>query len=158
MLRQHRVEPTLSFAAALPEVRVDPMRLEQALTEIFSNALNAMPDGGRLAIQAQPESVESGAAGVALEITDSGGGIPAEILANVCEPFFTTRPEGTGLGLATAKRYVEEAGGRLEITSVVGRGTTVRLWLPVPSGDAAPAPAAAPGPPAAIPARARNLA
>ena len=166
LLRQHRVEPTLSFAAALPEVRVDPMRLEQALTEIFSNALDAMPDGGRLAIQAQPESVESGAAGVALEITDSGRGIPAEILANVCEPFFTTRPEGTGLGLATAKRYVEEAGGRLEITSVVGRGTTVRLWLPVPSGDAAPpappAPpvpqAAAPGPPAAIPARARNLA
>src|SRR5438067_49009 len=97
LLRQHRVEPTLSFAAALPEVRVDPMRLEQALTEIFSNALNAMPDGGRLAIQAQPESVESGAAGVALEITDSGRGIPAEILANVCEPFFTTRPEGTGL-------------------------------------------------------------
>ena len=160
LLRQHRVEPTLSFAAALPEVRVDPMRLEQALTEIFSNALNAMPDGGRLAIQAQPESVESGAAGVALEITDSGRGIPAEILANVCEPFFTTRPEGTGLGLATAKRYVEEAGGRLEITSVVGRGTTVRLWLPVPSGDAAPPapPAVAPGPPAAMPARARNLA
>src|SRR5439155_8808818 len=94
LLRQHRVEPTLSFAAALPEVRVDPMRLEQALTEIFSNALDAMPDGGRLEIQAQPESVESGAAGVALEITDSGGGIPAEILANVCEPFFTTRPAG----------------------------------------------------------------
>src|SRR5437773_2531148 len=160
LLRQHRVEPTLSFAAALPEVRVDSMRLEQALTEIFSNALNAMPDGGRLAIEAQPDSVESGAAGVALEITDSGGGIPAEILANVCEPFFTTRPEGTGLGLATAKRYVEEAGGRLEITSVVGRGTTVRLWLPVPSGDAAPPapPAVAPGPPAAMPARARNLA
>ena len=158
LLRQHRVEPTLSFAAALPEVRVDPMRLEQALTEIFSNALDAMPDGGRLEIQARPENAESGAAGVALEITDSGGGIPAEILANVCEPFFTTRPEGTGLGLATAKRYVEEAGGRLEITSVVGRGTTVRLWLPAPSGDAAPPPAAAPGPPAAIPAPARNLA
>src|SRR6266700_6460168 len=160
LLRQHRVEPTLSFAAALPEVRVDPMRLEQALTEIFSNALDAMPDGGRLEIQARPEGAESGAAGVALEITDSGRGIPAEILANVCEPFFTTRPEGTGLGLATAKRYVEEAGGRLEITSVVGRGTTVRLWLPAPSGDAAPPvpPAAAPGPPAAIPARARNLA
>ena len=164
LLRRHGVEPTLSFAAALPDVRVDPMRLEQALTEILSNALDAMPDGGRLEIQARPESAESGAAGVALEITDSGGGIPAEILANVCEPFFTTRPEGTGLGLATAKRYVEEAGGRLQITSEVGRGTTVRLWLPAPSGDAAPPPsapsppAAASGPPAASPARERNLA
>ena len=157
LLRRHRVEPTLSFAAALPDVRVDPMRLEQALTEILSNALDAMPDGGRLEIQARPESAESGAAGVALEITDSGGGIPAEILANVCEPFFTTRPEGTGLGLATAKRYVEEAGGRLQITSEVGRGTTIRLWLPAPSSDAAP-PSSAPGPPAAIPARERNLA
>src|SRR5207249_11241103 len=109
---------------------------------------------------AQPESVESGAAGVGLEMSDSGGGIRAVILAIVFESFFTTRPEGTGLGLATAKRYVEEAGGRLEITSVVGRGTTVRLWLPASSGDAAPPapPAVAPGPPAAMPARARNLA
>jgi len=92
-----------------------------------------------------------------LEIADSGPGIPAEILPNVCEPFVTTRPEGTGLGLATAKRYVEEAGGRLEIASVVGRGTTVRLWLPAPppSGDPGSARAASP---AGIPAAARNLA
>src|SRR5207247_10263739 len=51
LLRQRRIEPALSFAAALPEVRVDPMRLEQALTEIVSNSLNAMPDGGRLEIR-----------------------------------------------------------------------------------------------------------
>ncbi len=157
LLRQRRIEPALSFAATLPEVRVDPMRLEQALTEIVSNSLNAMPDGGRLEIQARPESREDGAAGVVLEIADSGPGIPAEILPNVCEPFFMTRPEGTGLGLATAKRYVEEAGGRLEIASVVGRGTTVRLWLPAPppSGDPGSARAASP---AGIPAAARNLA
>jgi len=79
-----------------------------------------------------------------LEITDSGPGIPAEILPNLGEPFFTTRPEGTGLGLAIAKRYVEEAGGRLEIASTVGRGTTVRIVLPVAGGDPAPAAAASP--------------
>src|SRR3979409_2496773 len=56
------------------------------------------------------------------------------------EPFFTTRPEGTGLGLAIAKRYVEETGGRLDIASQIGRGTTVRIWLPVASADTAPAP------------------
>jgi len=121
------------------------MRLEQALTEIVSNALDAMPPpaGGRLEVGTRIATGTGGGAegaGVVVEITDSGCGIPAEILPNLCEPFFTTRSEGTGLGLAIAKRYVEEAGGRLEITSVVGRGTTVRIWLPVASRDLAPAP------------------
>jgi len=70
------------------------------------------------------------------------------VLPKVCEPFFTTRPEGTGLGLAIARRYVEETGGRLAIASVLGRGTTVRIWLPVAGGGGAPA-ASAPAPPAA---------
>jgi signal transduction histidine kinase len=144
LVRERGVELVLSFADALPDVRVDPMRLEQALTEIVSNALDAMPppDGGRLAIGAHVGTGDAGGggAGVVVEITDSGRGIPAEILPNLCEPFFTTRTEGTGLGLAIAKRYVEEAGGRLEITSVVGRGTTVRIWLPAASRDGAPAP------------------
>jgi signal transduction histidine kinase len=140
LLRQRRVALAVNCAAALPEIRVDPMRLEQALTEIVSNALDAMPDGGRLEIGARAEDDAAGASGVVLEIVDSGRGIPPEILPNLCEPFFTTRPEGTGLGLAIAKRYVEEAGGRLDIVSAVDRGTTVRLWLPVASGDVAPRP------------------
>ena len=100
-----------------------------------------MPEGGRLGIAARPAQSASGAAGLAVELADSGPGIPAEILPNLGEPFFTTRPEGTGLGLAIARRYVEEAGGRLEISSVPGRGTSVRIWLPVASGDAAATPA-----------------
>src|SRR5437870_1454088 len=140
LLRQRRVELAVNCAAALPEIRVDPMRLEQALTEIVSNALDAMPDGGRLEIGARAQDGAAGATGVMLEIADSGRGIPPEILPNLCEPFFTTRPEGTGLGLAIAKRYIEEAGGRLDIVSTVGRGTTVRLWLPVATGDVAPEP------------------
>src|SRR5881398_3035700 len=157
LLRQLRVELVTSCPAALPEVRVDPMRLEQALTEIVSNALDAMPapDGGRLEIVARAQGGEGGANGIVLEITDSGPGIPAEILPNLGEPVFTTRPEGTGLGLAIAKRYVEEAGGRLQIVSAVGRGTTVRIVLPVAGGDPAPAAAA---PPAATPPPVRNLA
>jgi len=110
------------------------------LTEIISNALDAMSNGGRLAIAAQSQVGEAGADGVLLEIADSGSGIAAEILPNLCEPFFTTRPEGTGLGLAIAKRYVEETGGRLDIASRIGHGTTVRIWLPIASGDAAPTP------------------
>src|SRR5256886_7123221 len=140
LLRQRRVELAVNCAAAVPEIRVDPMRLEQALTEIVSNALDAMPDGGRLEIGARAQDGAAGATGVMLEIADSGRGIPPEILPNLCEPFFTTRPEGTGLGLAIAKRYIEEAGGRVDIVSTVGRGTTVRLWLPVATGDVAPEP------------------
>src|SRR5881398_1955420 len=141
LLRQRHVELTLTFADPLPEIRVDPMRLEQALTEIVSNALDAMPEGGKLHIATRLADGDGGGEGVALELTDTGPGIPAEILPNLCEPFFTTRPEGTGLGLAIAKRYVEEAGGRLAITSTPGRGATVRIWLPMASGDAAAAPA-----------------
>ena len=147
LLRERRVELAVSLAPALPEVRVDPMRLEQTLTEIVSNALDAMPlpDGGRLTIEGRREANDGGTDGVTLTITDSGRGIAPEVLANVCEPFFTTRAEGTGLGLAIAKRYVEETGGRLSITSVVGSGTTVRIWLPS-AGDATPTPAPAPVP------------
>ena len=146
LLRLRGIELVLRFAEAVPDVRVDPMRLEQALTEIVSNALDAMspPAGGRLEIGAHVATGDAGGggsgAGVVIDITDSGCGIPAEIFPNLCEPFFTTRSEGTGLGLAIAQRYVEEAGGRLEITSVVGRGTTVRIWLPVASRDPVPAP------------------
>jgi signal transduction histidine kinase len=141
LLRQRRVDLAVAVPPILREIRVDPMRLEQALTEIISNALDAMSDGGRLEIAAQPRTGDGGADGVLLEITDSGPGIAAEILPNLCEPFFTTRPEGTGLGLAIAKRYVEETGGRLDIASRLGHGTTVRIWLPVASGEAAQTPA-----------------
>src|SRR5216110_1339880 len=140
LLRQHRVELAVTVPPTLREIRVDPMRLEQALTEIISNALDAMSDGGRLEIAARSDNGAGGADGVLLEIADSGPGIPAEILPNLCEPFFTTRPEGTGLGLAIAKRYVEETGGRLDIVSRIGQGTRVRIWLPIASGDAAPTP------------------
>ena len=145
LLRERRVELAVSFPPTLPDVRVDPMRLEQTLTEIVSNALDAMPDGGQLSIDGRREPNDTGTDGVTVAITDSGKGIPPEVLANVCEPFFTTRAEGTGLGLAIAKRYVEETGGRLSISSVVGQGTTVRIWLPS-AGEATAAPAPSPVP------------
>ena len=126
LLRQRRVELAVNVPPTLREIRVDPMRLEQALTEIISNALDALPEGGQLTIAARADG-QGRADGVALEITDSGPGIPAEILPNLCEPFFTTRPEGTGLGLAIAKRLVESWGGGIELTSTPGRGTTVAI-------------------------------
>jgi signal transduction histidine kinase len=128
-MRERHVELAMSVPASLPQVRVDPMQLEQALLEIVSNALDAMPSGGRLGISAFASNGPAPGA-VVVEVSDTGGGIPAQVLPSVCEPFFTTRPEGTGLGLAIAKRYLEQNGGILEIASRPGEGTTVRLRLP----------------------------
>jgi signal transduction histidine kinase len=128
-LRAQGVTLDQDFSTSLPEVRVDPMKLEQVLVEIVSNALDAMPSGGRLTITGRME--QSGeTAGLVVAVRDTGGGIPEQVLPSVFEPFFTTRPEGTGLGLATARRFVEQHGGRLNLTSRVGEGTTVTIWLP----------------------------
>ena len=129
-IRDQRVDLELAVPRTLPAVRVDPMQLEQAILEIVSNALDAMPSGGRLRIGAAVGEGEPPGT-VVLEVSDTGGGIPEQVLPSVCEPFFTTRQEGTGLGLAIAKRYVEQTGGRLDIVSRPGDGTTVRLRLPM---------------------------
>jgi two-component system, NtrC family, sensor kinase len=130
LLRERRVELEMDLSPLLPEVRVDPMQLEQALVEIVSNALDAMPDGGRLRIAGSVEENNGGSAPqVTIEIADTGPGIPPQVMPSICEPFFTTRQEGTGLGLSIAKRYVEQNGGSLDILSRAG-GTTVRVRLP----------------------------
>ena len=135
LLRERGVELQLDLPGALPEVRVDPMQLEQALIEIVSNALDAMPSGGRLRIAASVDGAGAGAGYITVEVADTGPGIPDHVLPSVCEPFFTTRQEGTGLGLAIAKRYVEQNGGRLEITSRPG-ATSVRVRLPAAQAEA----------------------
>jgi signal transduction histidine kinase len=92
-----------------------------------------MPDGGRLFIRVRPEDLPDRRPGVAIEVEDTGIGIPPDILARVTEPFFTTKEEGkgTGLGLAICKRIVEQHGGLLAIESQTGIGTTIRITLPI---------------------------
>jgi signal transduction histidine kinase len=129
-VRQHRIDLRVELPDDLPEVRVDPMQLEQVLLEVLSNAVDAMPEGGTLRLRAHAVNGGPEPEMVVVEVTDTGPGIPEQVLPSICEPFFTTRAEGTGLGLAIAKRYVEQNGGRLEIESRPGAGTTVRLRLP----------------------------
>lgn len=134
-----RVDVQVHVAPGLPDVRVDPVQVEQALVEVLSNALDAMPDGGVLCVSAHADDAGTPLGGVAIEISDTGVGIPEQVLPSVCEPFFTTRQGGTGLGLATAKRYTEQNGGQLEIESGAGRpggGTLVRIRLPAAGAQA----------------------
>lgn len=105
-------------------------RLEQLLLNLARNALQAMPQGGNLAIGAAQ------AGGLALvTVEDSGAGIAEENLSRIFEPFFTTKARGTGLGLALSRKIVEEHGGAIELRSVVDRGTTVTLRLPLTNND-----------------------
>jgi signal transduction histidine kinase len=129
--RTQGVAIVVDLPDALPDVPADAMKLEQTLVELISNAFDAMPDGGRLTLSAVDQREPDGRAGVLLTIADTGRGIAGEALPNVGQPFFTTRPDGTGLGVATARRFIEQHGGTLTLESVHQRGTTVRVWLPL---------------------------
>lgn len=117
----------VSVAGSAARVVADPAMLRQAITSIVSNALEAMSDGGRLEIRAR-EGRSSGR--VVLEIADDGRGMSADVLSRVATPFFTTKAQGLGLGLALARRIVERYGGTLGLESKPGRGTIVTLDFP----------------------------
>jgi len=120
-------------------VKVDPSELELALLNLAVNARDAMPNGGALSITTKPavlegKAAEEGLSGefVAIHVADTGGGIPADILPHVFEPFFTTKEigKGTGLGLSQVYGFAKQSGGTATITSAVGRGTVITLYLP----------------------------
>ncbi|MBI2928249.1 MAG: PAS domain S-box protein [Verrucomicrobia bacterium] len=130
-------------AADLPTLNADPGMVEQVLMNLAVNARDAMPQGGRLTIGTAPvrfssEDVKAqpkARAGefVRLDVTDTGCGMPPELLEHIFEPFFTTKGvgKGTGLGLATVYGIVEQHAGWLEVSSEVGVGTTFRIYWPV---------------------------
>lgn len=121
-------------------IRIDPGQFEQALLNLVVNANDAMPQGGRLQIATQLESLENPPPASAVPagrwatvaVSDSGTGIAPEVLEHVFEPFFTTKKlgKGTGLGLAMVYAIVQRAGGHVVIASELGRGSTFTLYLP----------------------------
>jgi signal transduction histidine kinase len=113
----------------LPELEVSVQEIESALLNLITNALDATPSGGSVQVSAQ--AVAQGG-GVELVVTDTGGGMPEEVLQRAFDPFFTTKPvgQGTGLGLSITRNIVEAHGGAIAVKTSPGAGTTVRLWLP----------------------------
>ncbi len=131
-LNHHQISLIKKFAPDLPPISLDRDKLKQAFMNIVLNAMDAMPEGGTLEILTLRGSDK-----VRIDVVDTGVGIPPEDLNRLFEPFFTTKSQGTGLGLANAKRVLEQHSGDIRSKSVVGRGTTMSLWLPL-SSDSSP--------------------
>jgi signal transduction histidine kinase len=113
----------------LPAITADVNQLSQILMNLLLNAAQATQPGGSITISAEKEQ---GSDIVELRVHDSGSGIPADILPHVFEPFFTTkRGKGTGLGLSISQSYIRSHGGDIQVESVSGEGTTVRVTLPI---------------------------
>lgn len=114
------------LASDLPLVRADEAQLARALGNLVANALDAMPEGGALTLR-----TFALAGGVALEVEDTGVGLTPEQRARLFTPYYTTKKGGTGLGLAIVQGIVSDHGGRVEVHSTPGQGTTFRLVLPI---------------------------
>jgi PAS domain S-box-containing protein len=112
----------------LPRPRLVPDRMQQVFLNLVLNAVEAMPDGGRLEISTWRTKRP---AGVRISFADSGRGIASGELQHLFDPFYTTKPEGMGLGLYVTRTIVEEHGGKVEVQSEEGEGTTFTVWLPV---------------------------
>ncbi len=136
---ESKVTVELDLVPGLPaSILLDDGLMRQALLNVLNNAIEAMPDGGALSVQARPV----GRRDVEITITDTGVGIPPEHQEKIFLPMFTTKQKGTGLGLALAHKIILSHGGRIVVESKEGRGTTFRIMLPigVPAGAAARGP------------------
>ena len=141
------------FPLTLSSIAADANQLEMALLNLAVNARDAMPEGGRIVIAAQEEEVSASNDSnlkpgryVRLSVTDTGHGMDAETLRRAGEPFFTTKGvgKGTGLGLPMVHGLAEQFGGRFNLRSRPGEGTTAEIWLPVAMSIPVPIPARSP--------------
>lgn len=124
---------TLQLEVADPDLAVDAnyTELQQVLLNLAINAIQAMPHGGRLSLRAEVDADPRGPERLRLSVRDEGVGMGPDVLAHLFNPFFTTKPNGTGLGLASCKRIIEGARGSIQVTSAPGAGSCFVLLLPL---------------------------
>ena len=153
--KDHNVEVQRALASNLPPALVDWQRIHRSFTNIIQNAIQAMPKGGILTVATARAAVASPSLirgdpivrdpareFVRITFGDTGKGIPNDILARIFDPFFTTKGQGLGLGMAIAHRMIEDHGGRIEVSSEEGKGTTFAIYLPAATFDGSQAPSA----------------
>lgn len=124
-IETRRITVSLQCPTTPPPVKADPTELEQIFTNLFLNALEEMPQGGRLAIE-----ISSATGRITVLIRDTGGGIPSDLLETVFEPFFTTKSRGTGIGLPVVRRIARLYHGDVTIEETSTQGTTFRVTFP----------------------------
>jgi len=125
-LDNRSINVKIRTARQLPSTPIDAGQMQQVLVNLVKNAIQAMTRGGTLTLQ-----TAEGSDGVWVSVADTGGGIPQEQINRIFEPFYTTKEKGSGLGLMIVQRIMRAHGGRIELESQVGRGTTFRIWLPL---------------------------
>lgn len=130
-LKIHKIQFSRDVRGDLPSLRLDKGGLQQVLVNLFLNSVQAMPGGGELKVVLERVNGE-----VKIEVADTGEGIAPENLSRIFDPFFTTKKEGegTGLGLSVSYSIVKKHGGRMEVRSAIGAGTTFSIFLPVAGG------------------------
>ena len=114
------------YETDIPEAPVDPTQIKQVFLNILMNAVEAMPDGGKLDV-----NIESVNESIKIYIIDAGKGIQHGVLQNIYDPFFTTKPSGTGVGLSVSLKIIEDHGGTIDAMSEQENGTTMLLTLPI---------------------------
>ena len=129
LLGKGNIDLVLDLKADRP-VAMNRTELQQVLINLIVNAIHAMPDGGTLTLRSVNKD-RDGAEGVEIEVSDTGVGMPPEVLESAFDPFFTTKQaEGTGLGLSISQKLVTRSGGRMQAKSKVGEGTRFAVWIP----------------------------
>ena len=127
-IEMKQIEVARHYDEDLPVALLDARELKKAFLNLIINGVEAMEEGGSLGVTARWEK-EAGE--IEITIADTGTGMGAALLERIFEPFFTTKENGTGLGMAIAKSVIDLHGGRIEVESQIGRGTSVRVRLPV---------------------------
>lgn len=124
------IDVRLAIEPDLPRVLMDKRHVKQALLNLIQNAMAAMPAGGTLRIAAEVADDE-----LRISVSDTGTGIPEELLTKIFEPYFTTKKNGTGLGLTITFKIIKEHAGEISLESKEGRGSTFTIHLPVPQKE-----------------------
>ncbi len=126
----HHVKIDVNIPGDIPEIMADELLIRQAFTNLIQNSVDAMPEGGELKVGGKYHATDGIEKMVEITIKDTGTGIPKDKLDKIFLPFFTTKPKGTGLGLALVHKIVLSHNGRIEVESEEGKGTTFKVFLP----------------------------
>ena len=134
---KHTITAERRLTAGMPWLSLDPDLLQQAFLNIALNAIQAMKDGGKFFVETRYDEASSTAPGaVKIIFTDTGKGISAENMSRIFGPFFTTRQQGTGLGLTITQRIIEQHSGEISVTNAATKGASFTISLPYPQSEA----------------------